>query len=91
MSSATKKMVEKTAALAMQTAKQAEESAQSIEQAQRHHEQSLMPIVWLILECESTMIAGTDPPERGIAVAGHVINSGPGPATSIYLLRAGLA
>jgi hypothetical protein len=85
MSSATKDMVAKTALLGAQTAKQAQESALAIEQAQRHHEQSLMPIVWLTLDCDLTSVVASDPPEAAIMVTGHVVNSGPGPATSVYL------
>lgn len=85
LANATKEMVTKTAALAEQTATQAKESALAIEQAQRHHEQALMPIVWVLLDCENAHIAGTNPQERGIVVEGQVINSGPGPAISIYL------
>ncbi len=81
MSSATREMVAKTAALGAQTAKQTEESALAIEQAQRHHEQSLMPIVWVSLNCFRVQTSEG----WAIGVEGTLISSGLGPATAVYL------
>ena len=88
MSAATKDMVAKTAALGIQTAKQAEESALSIEQAQRHHEQSLMPIVWVRLNCkklDGVKVPGQPEVQSVIAAEINLVNSGPGPAIAVYL------
>lgn len=95
MSSATREMVAKTAALgeqaalqAKESARQVEETAQSLVQAQRHHEQSLMPIVWVSLNCSRISVAappGVQGTRFAIGVSGKIINSGPGPATAIYL------
>lgn len=68
------------------TARQAEESAISIEQAQRHHEQSLMPIVLVRTNCKRII---EQPPEQAtrmvIGVDVTLINSGLGPAVAVYL------
>lgn len=65
----------------LETAKQAQESATAIDQAQRHHEQSLMPLVFVAFDC--TRLEGSG--KRWIHLKGDVINVGPGPATAIYL------
>lgn len=86
MSRATKEMVAKTAMLGAQTAKQTEETALSTEQAQRHHEQALMPIVWVELQCKRVAKhIEVGKYEIAIGVGGTAYNTGSGPTTSVYL------
>lgn len=81
MSKATNDMADKTAGLATQAAKQVEETAESMDQAQRHHEQSLMPLVWVKIDCQIRPRSV----EWFFDINGTVLNSGPGLATAVYL------
>lgn len=85
LAAATTEMARKTADLSSETSEQAKASVEAIAQAQRHHEQSLMPIVFVNFDCTARTAAN----KRWIQLKGEVRNIGPGPATEIYLhLRA---
>lgn len=81
LAAATTEMAHRTADLSTQTANQVNETVAAIEQAQRHHEQSLMPLVSLQFDCTME----TEGPRKWIHLRGDVINVGPGPATAVYL------
>jgi hypothetical protein len=58
MSSATKEMAQKTSDLAKETAEQAKESGLAIKQAQRHHEETLMPYLRAIEGIRTVQVSG---------------------------------
>lgn len=79
---ATRQMAKKTADLAAETATQVKETAGAIEQTERHHQESLAPILFLSVDCRMSL--GADGLSR-LIFSGEVRNVGPGPAVKVYL------
>lgn len=84
LATATQEMARKTADLATETKEQVEKSADAFTQAERHHQQSLMPVVYVEARCYAEDIHG----RNLVLFEGEVVNIGPGAATEImvYLL-----
>lgn len=81
LAKATTTMAEKTAELAAQTATQVRESAEAIAQTERHHQESLMPLVSILGGFRIESGDNTN----WFRFAGELVNDGPGPAVSILL------
>jgi hypothetical protein len=79
---ATGEIATKTADLAAQTARQVAESIAAIEQTERHHQQSMMPLVYLLAVCHKVV----DNERVCMRFAGKVVNIGPGPSVSVNAL-----
>lgn len=79
---ATQQMATKTADLATETAIQVKETKDAIDQTERHHQQSFMPILTFRANCR--MGPGADGNVH-LVIDGEVKNVGPGPALSVYL------
>ncbi len=90
----TRKLAEETGTLAAETRDLVKASAGQIEQAERHHQEGLMPIIFVRIDCSTHVTVvqnwgtGNDAPQPALAlrIQGEIVNVGPGPATDVEMI-----
>jgi len=79
-------LAEKTKAVADRTGELVKETNRGTDQLDRHHLESLLPIVYVDAELTFARETRQDKPGLLISLKGDLVNVGPGPATSVNLL-----